>query len=224
MYGNTTLGDLIDFLEKQNPDAIVEKGFAEPHCDRGSYDELAFSPLEKTTFGEMLKNALSADGATYLGWKGGEFTMRRSTSVLIGNHGECGDEITPITFEFWKRSVKTPAPEPEGKDEIIGGEGTEAKPFCNQFVGKCFERGDYQSRQFSFGVCERDDGYEITVDPIEGGTRRHYALHPDGTIEDLSPPSPKEVPMAMLKEICDGSPIDGYYHEIAARYGYTVKE
>lgn len=108
MYGNVNLGDLIDWLEKQNPDLVVKDGFGEPHCDRGSYEELAFSPVEETTFGEMLTHARSADGSTYEGWKGGDFTMSRHTPVLIGNHGECGDEIGEIHFKYWLLTAKEP--------------------------------------------------------------------------------------------------------------------
>jgi hypothetical protein len=64
------------------------------------------------------------------------------------------------------------------------GDGSEERPFTDQFIGKCFERADNEGKRFSFGVCERDDGYEITVDPVDGPWR-HYTLHPDGSITDL---------------------------------------
>lgn len=101
MYGNITLGDLIDWLEKQNPNLVVKDGFGSPHSDRGSYEELAFDPVEETTFGAMLDHAQSAVGSTYTGWKGGDFVMDRSTPVLIGEYGNCGDEICEIHFKYW---------------------------------------------------------------------------------------------------------------------------
>jgi hypothetical protein len=101
MYNNTTLGDLIDWLEKQDPDTVVEDGFGSPHSDRGSYDELAFDPEPEARLGDMLKHALSADGATFQGWKGGDFKMGRHTSVYIGEYGMCGDPITPTHFKYW---------------------------------------------------------------------------------------------------------------------------
>jgi hypothetical protein len=101
MYGNTTLGDLIDWLEQQDPELIVSDGFGSPHSDRGSYEELAFSPLPEAKIGDMLKNARSADGETFMGWKGGDYKMNRHTSVLIGEPGHCGDEITPLNFKYW---------------------------------------------------------------------------------------------------------------------------
>lgn len=95
------LGELIEWLEKQDPDTVVKDGFGTPHSDRGDYSELAFKPVEKTTFGEMLKNARAADGATFYGWKGGEFEMGEWTPVHIGEYGECGVDITEAHFKNW---------------------------------------------------------------------------------------------------------------------------
>lgn len=104
--GNMTLSDLIKWLEKQDPDLRVKDGFGTPHSDRGSYDELAFAPKPTAKLGDMLKNAKSAVGSTFTGWKGGDYTMGEHTSVYIGEHGECGDEITPITFKYWLLTAK----------------------------------------------------------------------------------------------------------------------
>ena len=101
MMGNMTLGDLIKWLKEQNADDVVLDGFGSPHSDRGDYSELAFKPVEKTTFGEMLKHAESAVGKKFTGYKGGEYIMREYTSVYIGCYGDCGDEITPIHFKYW---------------------------------------------------------------------------------------------------------------------------
>lgn len=96
-----SLGNLIDWLKEQDSALIVKDGFGSPHSDRGSYDELAFDPAEETTLGEMLVNAQSAVGATFTGWKGGEYTMGEYTSVYIGEHGNCGEEITKTHFKYW---------------------------------------------------------------------------------------------------------------------------
>lgn len=101
MYGNMNLGELIDWLEKQDQELIVKDGFSSPHSDRGSYDELAFTPKPEAKIADMLKYAKSADGATFTGWKGGDFKMDRSTSVYIGEYGICGDEITQKHFKYW---------------------------------------------------------------------------------------------------------------------------
>jgi hypothetical protein len=101
MYNHTTLGILIDWLEKQDQDLIVQDGFGSPHSDRGSYEELAFDPVSEARLGDMLKYAKSAVGATYEGWKGGDYTMGLHTSVYIGEYGEEGDAITPTHFKYW---------------------------------------------------------------------------------------------------------------------------
>jgi hypothetical protein len=106
MYSNTTLKDLIDWLEEQDPDKIVSDGFGFPHSDRGSYDELAFEPIEEITFGEMLSHAKSALNKTFTGYKGGDYKMTEYTPVYIGKWGCCGDAITPIHFKYWKLSSR----------------------------------------------------------------------------------------------------------------------
>lgn len=95
------LKDLIEWLEQQDQTAIVKDGFGDPHSDRGDYWDLGFSPVEKTTFGNMLECAKSAMGATFPGWKGGEFAMHEYTKCHIGEYGECGEEITSAHLKLW---------------------------------------------------------------------------------------------------------------------------
>lgn len=106
MDGNMTLGELIDWLEKQDQTLIVKDGFGSPHSDRGSYDELAFTPEPKTTIGEMLSYAKSAEGCVFEGWKGGDFLMTRETPVYIGECGTCGEEITQTHLKYWLLSAR----------------------------------------------------------------------------------------------------------------------
>lgn len=77
------LKHVIEMLEKFPSDRQVANGFGNPHSWRGSYDELAFEPVENATVGRMLEDAKSAVGATYEGWKGGEFLMTLDTPVNI---------------------------------------------------------------------------------------------------------------------------------------------
>ena len=98
---HTHLGHLIDFLETMDPNLIVKDGFGSPHSDRGSYDELAFTPEAEARIGDMLDYARQADGSTYEGWKGGDYTMDRDTPVYIGEYGDCSDPITPTHFKYW---------------------------------------------------------------------------------------------------------------------------
>jgi len=95
------LKDLIEWLEKQDPSTVVIDGFGSPHSDRGYYANLGFTPVERTTFGEMLKHAKSALGRTFVGWKGGEFVMGEYTRCYIGDYGDCGEEITSAHQRLW---------------------------------------------------------------------------------------------------------------------------
>lgn len=95
------LKELIEWLEQQDQGMTVKDGFGSPHSDRGDYSDLAFTPAAQAEIGDMLKHAKSALGATFTGWKGGDFKMDEYTNVHIGEYGECGDEITPIHFKYW---------------------------------------------------------------------------------------------------------------------------
>lgn len=106
MLNNTTLGMLIEWLESQDGEMVVRDGFSTPHSDRGSYDELAFSPEKESKIADMLMHAKSAVGATFEGWKGGEFTMHEHTPVYIGDYGSCGEPITPTLFKYWALSAE----------------------------------------------------------------------------------------------------------------------
>jgi hypothetical protein len=102
MYNNTTLKDLIEFLETMDPEKWVLDGFGSSHCDRGSYSELAFEPVAWAKIGDMLTFAKKAVGSTKVGYKGGEYVMGLNTPVYIGEWGCKGDAITPITFKYWR--------------------------------------------------------------------------------------------------------------------------
>jgi hypothetical protein len=89
-----TLGELIKALEAEDPDLIVPHGFGNPHSFRGDYHELAFEPRSNARLGDMLADARSALGATYEGWKGGEFTMREWTDCWLSEEGTSVDSET----------------------------------------------------------------------------------------------------------------------------------
>jgi hypothetical protein len=87
------LNELIEELSKRDPAKVVPRGFDNPHSYRGYYDELAFEPCGETTVGAMLEAAQSAVGATYQGWKGGDFTMGDWTPVHLAYMGDCGEGL-----------------------------------------------------------------------------------------------------------------------------------
>lgn len=102
-----TLKELIEELGKHNPGKVVPHGFDHPHSDRGNYSNLAFEPTENVTVGQMLKAAKSALGTTYIGWKGGEFTMEEHTDCYIGEEGYCGEGIGPTLLKYMLGETET---------------------------------------------------------------------------------------------------------------------
>ena len=107
-----TLGGLIAWLEKQDPAAIVEGGFSTPHSDRGYYYNLAFKPAPEARIGDMLEHAKGAVGATFDGWKGGEYRMGPDTDVFIGDWGSCGEPITSAQLRLWELTAREPEEAP----------------------------------------------------------------------------------------------------------------
>ena len=95
-----TLGDLIATLEKADPDKIVPVGFSNPHSYRGIYTDVAFEPTPNVTIGSMLAAARSAVGATFEGWKGGDFTMNEYTDCWLAREGCTGDQLGPMLLGF----------------------------------------------------------------------------------------------------------------------------
>ena len=99
-----TLEELIKILEKAPQNLKVPKGFNNPHSWRGSYDELAFEPVENVLVSEMLADAKSAVGKTYTGYKGGEFEMDKRTEVHVSDWGSdydyMGEMLTWYMFKF----------------------------------------------------------------------------------------------------------------------------
>ncbi|MCX3059572.1 hypothetical protein [Streptomyces beihaiensis] len=95
------LGDLITTLEVADPTLVVQHGFANPHSYRGDYMDLAFEPAESITVGGMLAAARSALGATYEGWKGGQYTMGEHTWCWLSQEGDAsGETISPLLLEY----------------------------------------------------------------------------------------------------------------------------
>lgn len=88
-----TLIELIEFLEKQDPSIIVPLGFTDPHSYRGYYDQLAFEPKANVTVNQMLTEAKSAIGQTFIGYKGGGFLMMKSTNVWLAEYSCTGESI-----------------------------------------------------------------------------------------------------------------------------------
>lgn len=95
------LESLINILQDEPADKRVKVGFKNPHSHRGYYHNLAFEIAENVTVGEMLSAAQSALGATYQGWKGGDYTMHEYTSVwLVPEEGCSGETIGALLMHL----------------------------------------------------------------------------------------------------------------------------
>lgn len=96
-----TLGELITELESMDPDLICDDGFGDAHSYRGVYRELAFEPQIGVTVAEMLETARGALGATFQGYKGGDYTMGAHTLVHLAGYGGAGEPMTKAMLGSW---------------------------------------------------------------------------------------------------------------------------
>lgn len=97
------LGDLIDTLEQFDPTLpVIFSDGSHPlrlASWRGVYAELSLEPVKYEgdvalgTVGELLKEARRADGATFQGYKGGDYRMSRDTPVWADAYGEYDHNI-----------------------------------------------------------------------------------------------------------------------------------
>lgn len=94
------LYQVIEFLEQCDPAHVAPLGFANPHSYRGYYEWLAFEPTRNVTVGEMLASARKAIGATYRGYKGGEYTMGKYTDVYLAMPHDIGESIGPVLLAY----------------------------------------------------------------------------------------------------------------------------
>lgn len=113
------LDELTETLQRDlaaRGDRVVGQGFADPDSYRGFYEQLAFAPARNVTVSSMLEHARRADGATFHGWKGGEYTMYGSTTVHLAHRGECGengengDEIDDLALRLMLDSARVSEP------------------------------------------------------------------------------------------------------------------
>jgi len=94
------LEDLIEFLEKRDPNTKVKFVFGRPDSYRGYYEDLAFEPEKNTTVGKMLAYAKAALEQTYTGYKGGEYKMETYTTVWIAEYGHEGEGIGKTLLRY----------------------------------------------------------------------------------------------------------------------------
>jgi hypothetical protein len=95
-HNTMTLGEMIDILSLANPEAEVSYDFPDQYPTRvdswrGVYAQLALGHGSKPiAVSDMLADLNAAVGATFTGWKGGEYEMDRETPVHVANPGQSG--------------------------------------------------------------------------------------------------------------------------------------
>ena len=104
-----TLGDFIDALETCDQARMIclEDGrlIGDFLSYRGDYSHLAIcSGSVPTTVGEVLEKARAAVGAKFVGYKGGDFVMRRDTPLWVSNYGDC-DNLRPCGLKQAERVI-----------------------------------------------------------------------------------------------------------------------
>ena len=95
------LGELIERLERGDPTRVLPVGFGSPHSYRGYYEDVAFEIKRDVTVGSMLDAARSALGATFQGWKGGDYEMGEYTGCwLVYEEGDTGESIGAVFLQL----------------------------------------------------------------------------------------------------------------------------
>jgi hypothetical protein len=93
MFGDLSLGDLIEYLSARDPDTPVKIGIRNPHSYRGIYADLGFEPVfEPSTVGKWLEEVKPCLGHTFEGYKGGDFLMRTYTDCWLAYEGDSNAE------------------------------------------------------------------------------------------------------------------------------------
>ena len=106
-FSTLNLGQLIEFLDDQDPTLVVPYGFGSGHLHRDYDDELAFEPKEDTTFGLMLASAKQEVGKRHYAYKGGIHMIDLETKVHIADYGQLGgDPITSLVLRYWKYTAE----------------------------------------------------------------------------------------------------------------------
>jgi hypothetical protein len=63
---------------------------------RGYYERLAIAQGDPITAAEFVKVLDDADGSTFMGYKGGEYTMHSGTFVHVAEYGDCGRAVVGV--------------------------------------------------------------------------------------------------------------------------------
>jgi hypothetical protein len=104
------LGEIIQRLEKEDPNRVVPLGWNRAYSWRGIYSELAVNPAKNVPIKKMLEVLKDSLGQTFTGYKGGEYQMGEYTDVYLDLWGRSnGNRIGFYLLEFLLGNT----PEPE---------------------------------------------------------------------------------------------------------------
>jgi hypothetical protein len=93
-----TLGELLATLRAMPLEKEIPI-FYSAHSYRGYYCDLAFGKQRQGTVKEALEYYSTIIGETFQGYKGGDFTMGKSTPLWLAKWGYCGERIVAFTSE-----------------------------------------------------------------------------------------------------------------------------
>lgn len=75
---------------------------------RGYYSDLSIAPTgERKTVSDLLDTMKAALGATFMGYKGGDFTMKEDTPLWTALYGQTGPAIMEFVSIDGKITIKT---------------------------------------------------------------------------------------------------------------------
>lgn len=109
---HVTLGKLIEVLAAADPDMPVifddDTSPCKPHSYRGYYSDLSFAGCnEPKPAGDLLAQCRVALGATFEGYKCGDFVMGDDTPLWRASWGHTGDAIVGVTVVAGKLLLET---------------------------------------------------------------------------------------------------------------------
>ena len=92
-----TLGKLIERLKQLDEQTII-KCTIPLGSYRGYYEDLMIEPCESgVNVVDVIKSCEEANGATFTGYKGGDFTMDLETPIFVAYYGSTGSPLKNIT-------------------------------------------------------------------------------------------------------------------------------
>jgi hypothetical protein len=108
-FRHVDLEEIISTFEALDRDRVLPIGLCRPHSYRGYYCDLAFEVAYNVTVGEVVDMLRGCVGATFEGYKGGDYTMNGYSDCYISQYGSsAGDMIGPVLLHFLTNQPEAP--------------------------------------------------------------------------------------------------------------------